>query len=216
MNSVTKRGGKYILTELLEATQSHQVSTKGKLDQVQPSIVTNANNVTDKGKKDPKKGKNNRINKGRSRKKEQLSEEIQMQGPMSLILLDEVRNYTVIFWFIYVVCHSYTAEKFLRYQQADIGMHSHGLRQLVCCKLIVKTCYPQALYKCATCFSRESIKRNTPIPKYMNKTRQAVETVNFGLYTTSNLTIVKNPDKMSIKWIVFEAILNTRNSLFMR
>ena len=44
------------------------------------------------------------------------------------------------------------------YQQADIRMRSHGLRQLVdvksvascqqtCCKLIVKTCYPQACYK---------------------------------------------------------------------
>ena len=41
-------------------------------------------------------------------------------------------------------------------QEADIRMHSHGLRQLLddksvasyqqtCCKLIVKTCYPQAL-----------------------------------------------------------------------
>lgn len=108
---MTKRGGKYILTELLEATQSHQVSTKGKLDQAQPSIVTNANNVTDKGKKDLKKGKNNRINKGRSRKKEQLSEEIQMQGPMSLILLDEVRNYTIIFWFIHVVFAALTQPK---------------------------------------------------------------------------------------------------------
>ena len=153
MNSVTKRGGKYILTELLEATQSHQVSTKGKLDQAQPSIVTNANHVTDKGKKDLKKGKSNRINKGRSRKKEQLSEEIQMQGPMSLILLDEVRNYTIIFWFIYVVFATLTREMFLRYQQADIRVHSHGLRQLVCCQLIVNACYPQALYKCATSFS---------------------------------------------------------------
>ena len=44
------------------------------------------------------------------------------------------------------------------YQQADIRMRSHGLRQLVddksvgssqqtCCKLIVKTCYPQACCK---------------------------------------------------------------------
>ena len=43
-------------------------------------------------------------------------------------------------------------------QQADIRMRSHGLRQLVddkpvascqqtCCKLIVKTCYPQACCK---------------------------------------------------------------------
>ena len=43
------------------------------------------------------------------------------------------------------------------YQQADIRMRSHGLRQLVdnksvancqqtCCKLISKTCYPQANY----------------------------------------------------------------------
>ena len=44
------------------------------------------------------------------------------------------------------------------YQQSDIRMRSHVLRQLVddksvascqqtCCKLIVKTCYPQACYK---------------------------------------------------------------------
>ena len=44
------------------------------------------------------------------------------------------------------------------YQQADIRMRSHGLRQLVddksvascqqtCCKLIAKTCYPQACCK---------------------------------------------------------------------
>ena len=44
------------------------------------------------------------------------------------------------------------------YQQADIRMRSHDLRQLVddksvascqqtCCKLIVKTCYPQACCK---------------------------------------------------------------------
>ena len=44
------------------------------------------------------------------------------------------------------------------YQQADIRMRSHGLRQLVddksvascqqtCCKLILKTCYPQACCK---------------------------------------------------------------------
>ena len=44
------------------------------------------------------------------------------------------------------------------HQQADIRMRSHGLRQLVddksvascqqnCCKLIVKTCYPQACCK---------------------------------------------------------------------
>ena len=44
------------------------------------------------------------------------------------------------------------------YQQADIRMRSHGLGQLVddksvascqqtCCKLIVKTCYPQACCK---------------------------------------------------------------------
>ena len=43
-------------------------------------------------------------------------------------------------------------------QQVDIGMRSHGLRQLVddksdascqqtCCKLIVETCYPQACCK---------------------------------------------------------------------
>ena len=97
MNSSTKRGGKYILSELQEATQSHQVSTKRNL-QGQSSLLPHANSSTDgpgekkqKGKEEIKKDKK-LSKKGRPRKKEQLSKET--QGPMSLILLDEVRRHT--------------------------------------------------------------------------------------------------------------------------
>ena len=53
---------------------------------------------------------------------------------------------------------NYTQPKTCQFQQADIRMRSHGLRQLVddksvascqqaCCKLILKTFYPQACCK---------------------------------------------------------------------
>ena len=108
MNSATKRGGKYILTELLEATQSHQVSNNRNLDQGQSLLVPSANNGTNnlggkKGKKKSvEKNDNVRTKKGRPRKNkkhiEEISKEIQMQGSMSLILLDEVRNYALFFF----------------------------------------------------------------------------------------------------------------------
>ena len=101
MNASTKRGGKYILSELQEATQSHQVSTKRNLLQGQSSLFPQANSITgdpgeknDKMKEEAKKGK--KLSKrGRPRKKEQLSKETQLQGPMSLILLDEVRSFII-------------------------------------------------------------------------------------------------------------------------
>ncbi|XP_028395212.1 ATPase family AAA domain-containing protein 5-like [Dendronephthya gigantea] len=84
VNSSTKRGGKYILSELLEATQSHQVSTKRGM---QTELFPRAAPYEEK-KKEQMKG--NKKKKGQSKKKEQLSDETQLQGPMSLILLDEV------------------------------------------------------------------------------------------------------------------------------
>ena len=98
VNSSSKRGGKYILSELQEATQSHQVSTKRNLQQGQSLLFSHANSssggpseLKDKGKEEIKKSKK-LSKKGRPKKKEKLSKETQLQGPMSLILLDEVRS----------------------------------------------------------------------------------------------------------------------------
>lgn len=101
MNSSTKRGGKYILTELLEATQSHQVSTKRNLQEGQSPPFLDAGSEAAAGDPDEKKETAKRgvkkqkklPKKGRPKKIQQLSEEAQLQGPMSLILLDEVRNH---------------------------------------------------------------------------------------------------------------------------
>lgn len=113
VNSSTKRGGKYILSELLEATQSHQVSTKRS---TQTELFSRANAAASEDKEKPQKEqtKRNKKKKGLPKKKEQLSEETQLQGPMSLILLDEVSLYFMSFlalqfnycyntWFVRIV-----------------------------------------------------------------------------------------------------------------
>ncbi|XP_046854959.1 uncharacterized protein LOC124447992 [Xenia sp. Carnegie-2017] len=88
VNATTKRGGKYILSELLEATQSHQVSTKhdettGILHVVNSEVETKKDHVThEENKKDKKKKLKT--------KSENYFTETQLQGQMSLILLDEV------------------------------------------------------------------------------------------------------------------------------
>lgn len=91
MNATTKRGGKYILSELLEATQSHQVSTKhdettGILHVVNSEVETKKDHVTHEENKKDKKRK-------LKTKSENYFTETQLQGQMSLILLDEVKFY---------------------------------------------------------------------------------------------------------------------------
>ena len=99
VNSSTKRGGKYILSEFQEATQSHQVSRKRheKEQEISSSLTSekHGNSKTEKvsssGRKGSKKNKDKKKEIGKNKTEEIPSQNVEIaQVKMSLILLDEV------------------------------------------------------------------------------------------------------------------------------